>query len=91
MLLHILRSLEEGNQKDPIQNGFIQGYRTNETFVPDFVSRIRVELTVEDAKVTEIINTIKQDGNIKVKTYSYLTYQNIMDYKPLDIWFRVDP
>jgi nitrogen regulatory protein PII len=54
-----------GQLERPVLEKIVQGYRTNETFVPDFVNRIRVELIVEDAQVMEIINTIKQDGNIK--------------------------
>ncbi len=43
----------------------IQGYRTEETFVPEFARRTRVEIIVPDPKVKEITDAIKQDGTIK--------------------------
>src|SRR5919107_363886 len=55
----------KGQLERPSSERIIQGYRTNETFVPEFASRIRVELIVEDPKVMEIIDAIKRDGNIK--------------------------
>ena len=49
----------------------VQGYRTNQTIVPDFVSRLRIELIVDDAKSKEIISLIKQDGGIKGNIFVY--------------------
>lgn len=54
-----------GQLERPNSERIIQGYRINETFVRDFVGRNPVELIVEDAKVTETINMINQDGIIK--------------------------
>jgi nitrogen regulatory protein PII len=60
-----------GRLERPSYERIVDGYRTNQTFVQDFVSRLRIELIVEDAKAKEIINTIKQDGNIKGNIFVY--------------------
>ena len=60
-----------GRLERPSYERIVQGYRTNQTFVPDFVSRLRIELIVEDAKAKEITHTIKQDGNIKGNIFVY--------------------
>ena len=60
-----------GRLERPSYERIVQGYRTNQTFVPDFVSRLRIELIVEDAKAKDITNTIKQDGNIKGNIFVY--------------------
>ncbi len=60
-----------GRLERPSYERVVQGYRTNQTIVPDFVSRLRVELIVEDAKAKEITNTIKHDGNIKGNIFVY--------------------
>ncbi len=60
-----------GRLERPSYERIVEGYRTNLTIVPDFVSRLRIELIVEDAKAKEIINTIKQDGNIKGNIFVY--------------------
>ena len=54
-----------GKLERPSHERIVQGYRTNQTIVPDFVSRLRLELIVEDAKAKEIINAIKQNDTIK--------------------------
>ncbi len=64
----------------PSLERIVQGYRTSQTFVPEFVSRLRIELIVEDAKAKEITNTIKQDGNIKGNIFVY-DGLNLMNYK----------
>lgn len=60
-----------GRLEKPSYDRVVQGYRTGQTIVPDFVSRLRIELIVEDAKAKEITNTIKQDGNIKGNIFVY--------------------
>jgi nitrogen regulatory protein PII len=60
-----------GRLERPSYERIVDGYRTNQTFVQNFVSRLRIELIVEDAKAKEIINTIKQDGNIKGNIFVY--------------------
>jgi nitrogen regulatory protein PII len=60
-----------GRLERPSYERIVQGYRTSQTIVPDFVSRLRIELIVEDAKAKEIINAIKQDGNIKGNIFVY--------------------
>src|SRR3978361_1841687 len=55
-------------EREPSER-IVQGYRTNETFVPEFARRIRVETIVPDAKVKEIIDAVKQDGSIKGKIF----------------------
>ncbi len=60
-----------GRLERPSYERIVQGYRTNQTFVPDFVSRLRVELIVEDAKANEITNAIKHDCDIKGNIFVY--------------------
>ena len=60
-----------GRLERPSYERIVQGYRTGRTIVPDFVSRLRIELIVEDAKAKEITNTIKQDGNIQGNIFVY--------------------
>jgi nitrogen regulatory protein PII len=60
-----------GKLERPSYERIVQGYRTDQTIVPDFASRLRIELIVEDAKAKEIINAIKQDGNIKGNIFVY--------------------
>ncbi len=60
-----------GRLERPTYERIVQGYKTNQTFVPDFVRRLRIELIVEDAKAKEITNTIKQDGNVKGNIFVY--------------------
>src|ERR687893_914972 len=63
--------MDRGRLERPSYERIVQGYRTDQTIVPDFVSRLRIELIVEDAKAKEIINTIRQDGNIKGNIFVY--------------------
>jgi nitrogen regulatory protein PII len=60
-----------GRLERPSHERIVDGYRTNQTIVPDFVSRLRIELIVEDAKAKEITNAIRQDGNIKGNIFVY--------------------
>ncbi len=60
-----------GRLERPSYERVVQGYRTNQTIVPDLVSRLRVELILEDAKAKEITNAIKQEGNIEGNIFVY--------------------
>ena len=60
-----------GRLERPSYERIVQGYRTGQTLVPDFVSRLRIELIVDDAKAKEITDTIKQVGNIKGNIFVY--------------------
>ncbi|HYO05516.1 MAG TPA: P-II family nitrogen regulator [Phototrophicaceae bacterium] len=60
-----------GRLERPSYERIVQGYRTNQSVVPAFVSRLRIELIVEDAKAKKITNVIKQDGNIKGNIFVY--------------------
>ena len=55
-------------EREPSER-IVQGYRTNETFVPEFARRIRVETIVPDSKVEKIINAIKQSGTYQGKIF----------------------
>jgi nitrogen regulatory protein P-II 1 len=57
----------QGKLERNVSEKIVQGYRTDEKFIPEFVRRIKVEVIVSDNKVDEIINAIKQDKSIKGK------------------------
>ncbi len=59
--------LGQGKLERSASERIIQGYRTNEMFIPEFVKRIKVEVIVLDEKVQSIINSIKNDHSIKGK------------------------
>jgi nitrogen regulatory protein P-II 1 len=56
-----------GKLERNVSEKIVQGYRTEEKFIPEFVRRTKVEVIVPDVKVEEIINAIKQDASIKGK------------------------
>jgi nitrogen regulatory protein P-II 1 len=61
----------QGKLKRDVSEKIVQGYRTNEKFIPEFARRTKVETIVPDTKVEEIVNAIKQDSSIKGKIFIY--------------------
>jgi nitrogen regulatory protein P-II 1 len=59
----------QGKLKRDVSEKIVQGYRTNEKFIPEFARRTKVETIVPDTKVEEIVNAIKQDSSIKGKIF----------------------
>lgn len=59
--------LGQGKLERSASERIIQGYRTNEMFIPEFVKRIKVEVIILDEKVQSIINSIKNDHSVKGK------------------------
>ena len=46
----------QGKLKRDVSEKIVQGYRTNEKFIPEFARRTKVETIVPDTKVEEIVN-----------------------------------
>jgi len=59
--------LGQGKLERSASERIVQGYRTNEMFIPEFVKRIKVEIIILDEKVQSITNSIKNDHSIKGK------------------------
>ncbi len=57
----------QGKLERNLSQKIVQGYITNEKFIPEFARRTKVEVIVSDTKVMEIINAIKRDVSIKGK------------------------
>ena len=57
----------QGKLERSASERIVQGYRTNEMFIPDFVKRTKVEVIVLDEEIRDIINSIKKDSTIKGK------------------------
>ena len=49
----------------------IDGYRSGKKFVPEFVTRKRVEVVIPDSEVDKILNEVKKSGNIHGKLFIY--------------------
>ena len=56
-------------KRDPSER-IVQGYKTGEKYVPDFVQRTRIETIVSDSAVDNIIESIKKE-NIKGKIFIF--------------------
>ena len=54
-----------------VQERLVQGYRTGETYTPEFAKRIRIETIVPDPIYTKIVEALKKDDDIKGKIFSY--------------------
>jgi nitrogen regulatory protein P-II 1 len=55
----------QGKLERNISEKIVQGYRTQEKFIPEFTRRIQIETIVSDAKAEEILAMIQQNGSIK--------------------------
>jgi nitrogen regulatory protein P-II 1 len=69
----------QGNLERKISEKIVQGYRTQEKFIPEFSRRIQVETIVSDAKAEEILATIQKNGSIKGK----ISVSNVLELKDL--------
>ncbi len=49
----------------------IYGYRSGKKFVPEFVTRKRVEVVIPDSEVDKIIDEVKKSSNIHGKIFIY--------------------
>ena len=57
----------QGKLERSASERIVQGYRTNEMFIPEFVKRTKVEVIVLDEEIQDITNSIKNDQTVKGK------------------------
>ncbi len=61
----------QGSLERESSERIVQGYETQEKFIPEFARRTRVETIVPDNKVDKIISAIKKDENVKGKIFVF--------------------
>jgi nitrogen regulatory protein P-II 1 len=69
----------QGKLERNISEKIVQGYRTQEKFIPEFSRRIQIETIVSDAKAEELLATIQKNGSIKGK----ISVSDVLELKDL--------